>query len=195
MLAAIGRSSRGLGNGPRARVHAARGTRIDAGAAEKHREKIADVRFPIWEGLAAVHHVVGRKVRHRAGVDRVVPVPEVIAEDGIAAPLRQQDVAEVSFSRLAGLDQRLALAAMAQSNHVVEKPQDERYAGRLLLAPILGGILGISVAGPRRRAGTQVAVLGKQIGPAGGGREVSRIPRHLVGGQHGRAELRKGPIE
>ena len=58
--------------------------------------------LPLREGLAAVHHVLGRVARHRAGVDGVVPVPEVMAERGIAAPLGQQDVAEILFRRRRG---------------------------------------------------------------------------------------------
>ena len=135
-----------LGKGPGAGVHVARRTRIDARAAEEQRHEIADVAFPLREGLAAVHQVLGRVARHRAGVDGVVPVPEVMAERRVAAPRRQQDVAEVFFAGIAGLDQRVALAAVAQSNHVVEELQRERHPGRLLRVP--SAILGVGVAVP-----------------------------------------------
>ena len=178
-----------LGKRPRPRVDVAGGTRIDARAAEEHRHGIADVRLPLRKGLAAVHHVLGRVAGHRAGVDGIVPVPELMAEDGVIAPPGQQDVAEVLFPGVAGLHQRVVLAAVARSYHVVKELQSQRHPGSLFLAPIPGGILGVGVAGPWHRAGPQIAVLGQQVGPVLDGRQVAGISRHLVGPQQGRAEL------
>jgi len=74
----------------------AKGICVDAGAREKQRSDVADVALPIGKRLAAVHQILGRIARERARGDRIIPVPEVVAERGVAAPLGQQHVAKVS---------------------------------------------------------------------------------------------------
>ncbi len=148
---------------PSARVNAARRRRIDAGTAEKQRQEVPHVGLPIRERLAAVHHVVRHEARHMHVSVAIFPVPEVVPERGIAAPLGQQDVAEVFFPGIAGLRQRTILPLIAKTDHVVEELQDERNAARLPRVPLY--ILGIGVAVPGRLAGAMVAVPGQQIGP------------------------------
>ena len=141
-----------LGKGPRPGVDVARRTRIDARAAEEQREEIADVGLPLRKGLAAVHHVLGRVARHRAGVDGIVPVPEVMAERRIAAPLGQQDVAEIPFSGVAGLEQGVVLGRGSPSRITSLRNCNVSDIPAVACVSQLA-ILGVGVTVPGHRAG------------------------------------------
>ena len=172
---------------PGARVDAAERRGVDAKPAEHDRDNVATVSSPIGKHLGMVHHVLAHFTRQISGRPDIHHIPEVIAEGGVASPLRQQRVAQVLIARVARLQQDVPLAGVAGLDHGVEKLQNHDDAGGLRVAvrPLSPrNVLGICVAVPRRCTGVEVAVFTQQVGPMFRRVPVSRVARELVGVDH-----------
>jgi len=200
-----------FGKGPRPAVDLARRIGADARVVDEKREDVAHIVLPVWEVLLVVHHVAGRELGDVFGLDRVGPVPIVATPGVVHGPCRQKHVAQVHAPSVAGLDDRIVLARVAQADQLVEKVEDEHHPAGLLVVFPRGG-LGIGVAAPgrgwhgrlvrpcgsrtgltARRAGSAtgslVAVLGEQVAPVLAGLEPPLVAGHLVRLQEPQAGL------